>query len=167
MPPLRLVLGAVCVGLSHGCASGALVRTTPDPGTRPFSWAISAGRSLGAETERCRSDKPTPCILERSTPNRPVYTVLQVAMFPRGQRVRFTGAALINYFLDQNAASQMVINTEVSPAGSRTPTHASLSGRVTDVPGTYEGQIEVSVTPEGRSPDPANAVSVIIPVTVR
>jgi hypothetical protein len=152
----RGVLLLICA--CYGCAT-----TGPLHGSgESVFWSLSRASSpQGSATEVCQSDKPAPCILERSTPDRTSYARFTLHVFgPKA--TGFRGSILISYLEDPDPRRY---KSDVHLTSNNQEVHQHIFSRVTTMPGQYSVRIHLEETGPA-SPEP-RLHDLVIMVTIR
>lgn len=128
----------------------------------PVSWTISSSDSpQGSSTVICESWQSKPCVLERSTPDRPKYSSFVLHLWGPSP-TKFTGSFTVEYF-DGSESSRYRNTVELTSTAQ--DVHQRVFSKVTTVPGTYHARIHLD---EGgpHLPKPRRH-ELSVPVTVR
>jgi hypothetical protein len=107
------------------------------------AWSISTSESpRDTGTVVCRSDEATPCILERSTPERVRHTGFSLQVLGPSP-TKFTGSFTIGFLEDPDPRRY---KSEVELVSSGKEIRQSVFSRVTTVPGEYTVRIHLEET---------------------
>src|SRR5262245_57320067 len=133
----RVAAVCVSVALSAGCAGHGEVHVAPDESKPHISWEIRSGTNVGAENFICGSAQPgTPCVLAASTEDRRTLATVQVLAHAAAQPTSYLGFTRATFLEGDTDRKLGELNVTVEP-DSR-PVGATVIGRVTSKPGSYE-----------------------------
>ena len=154
---LRQLLFIVFVVAGQACATGGI-----HGAAAPVSWSLGTTDSPdGRARIVCEFGQPQPCVLDRSTPERPRYASFALHLYGPAP-TKFTGSFLIAY-LDDPDPRRYKSNVELTSEGR--DTHQRVFSKVTTVPGDFSVRILLE---ESRAdlPQPRTH-ELTVPVTVR
>jgi hypothetical protein len=123
-----------CLVLANACARRV---APPAPGlpTEPrVSWTIRSGPQGGDDSEVCRSDQQQPCVLQASTPSRPMSVAVSVYMYDAGAPTNYSGA-LQSSFIEAAGGQGYEAKVDYAIKPAELPTGVTATGRVTSTPG--------------------------------
>jgi len=152
----RLVLLLICG--CYGCATTGPLHG----GGQSVFWSLArASSAQGSTTEVCQAEKPTPCVLDRSTPERTSYARFTLHVFgPKA--TRFRGTLLVSYLEDPDPRRY---KSEIDLISNNQEVHQHIFSRVTTVPGQYSVRIQLEET--GPASSEPRIHDLVVPVTIR
>ncbi len=128
----------------------------------PVSWSISRSDSpTSGPSTVCESGQPPPCVLDRTTEDRPSYATVVLHVWGPAP-TKFTGSMFVGYLLDPDPRHY---KSAVELTSKEQDVHQRLFSRVTTVPGQYEVRIQLEETGSHLTTPRMHAITV--PVTVR
>jgi hypothetical protein len=157
--PLRIhACALLLLAVLHGCAPVGEMHS----GGAPVTWSISTSDSpTGGSTVVCEGVQPQPCVLDRSTGERPSYASFVLHLWGP-EPTTFTGSMFVGYLHDPDP-THYKSSVEVTSNGQ--DVHQRVFSRVTTVPGQYEVRVRLEETGTHLATPRTHEVSV--PVTVR
>jgi hypothetical protein len=148
----------IAVTFSCGCATTGPLQE----GGEPVSWSISKADSPQGSTETvCEAGEPEPCVLERSTPERPSYARASLHLWGPSPTT-FRGSVLIGFLHDPDPRKY---KSEVDLTSKGQDVNQHTFSRVTSVPGSYSVRIHLEETIPGL-PQP-RVHDLTVPVSVK
>ena len=153
---MRRLLLIVIVVANHACASGGF-----HVAGAAVTWSIGTTDSPdGRAAVVCEFGQPEPCVLQRSTEERPNYASFALHLYGPAP-TKFTGSFVIGY-LDDPDPRRYKGTVELTSEGR--DTHQRVFSKVTTVPGDYSVRI---VLEETRADLPQPRIhDLTVPVTV-
>ena len=137
---MRIVSCVALAAVSVSCAEHRVPETEPREVLPHVSWELRTGTEESRSV--CDSTKSsTPCVLQASTAQRDSEVTVHLFLHSAATEVRYSGVFQMP-FLTTGGLSPAFKQTV--PAGSR-PVGRTITGRVTDKPGTYEMGIDLDV----------------------
>jgi hypothetical protein len=138
------------IALGTGCARHAEVHVAPDESTPHITWEIRSGTNEGAENFVCGSARSgQPCTLASSTDDRRMLATIHLLAHAAAQTTNYLGFTRATFLQGETDRKLGELNVTVDP-GSR-PVGATVIGRVTSTPGSYELLISVDAKEIGSS----------------
>jgi len=121
-----IVAGQACaIGDPHGAGA-------------PVSWSTGATDSPGGRARIvCEFGQPQPCVLDRSTPERPSYASFALHLYGPAP-TKFSGSFLVGY-LDDPDPRRYKSTVELTSDGREI--HQRVFSKVTTVPGNYSVRV--------------------------
>ena len=151
-------------GVTGGCAGSKVIHTAADESRPHITWEIRTGGEYGDADLVCGSSKPgQACVLPSGASDKPATVMLRLSLHAAAVQTNYLGVWRAPFLEGWTQKDYREVSGAVRP-GDR-PVGASVSGRVTDKPGSYEFNVLLDTAQEG---SPAGHRIVLdIPVTVR
>lgn len=139
------------------------VHTSPDESRPQITWEIRSGGEFGDAQLVCGAAKPTaPCRLTASATERPSFVTLHLYLHGTAVQTNYVGAWRAPFLQGWTERDYRDVSGSVQPGAD--PYHVSVSGIVTDKPGTYSFSVLLDGAQEGIPT--GNRLVLNIPVTV-
>lgn len=128
----------------------------------PVSWSLGTTDSpTGRATLVCEFGQPQPCVLDRSTPERPKFASFALHLYGPAP-TKFTGSLVIGYVDDPNPTRY---KSSVDLTSEGREIHQRIFSKIATVPGSYNVRI---VLQESRDDLPQSRThELTVPVIVR
>lgn len=149
--------------LCGACGGHGPVHTAPDESLPHISWALRTGGEFGDGEFVCGSAKPAAvCLLTASTDKERTLVMLHVYFHAAAAQTNYIGAWRAPFFRGWTPTDYRDVSGMVRPGGE--PYDFSVSGIVTDKPGTSSFSLRLDAAQEG-VPN-GHRITLDIPVTV-
>lgn len=149
---------------SVACGGHAPLHTGPDDPRPHVSWELRSGGEFGDTEFVCGSAKPGgPCTLIASSSDQPRLIALHVYLHAAERQTNYIGAWRAPFLQGWTEKDYREVSGAVRPGDD--PHKVSVSGIVTDRPGTYSFSVLLDAAQEGIPT--GNRITLNIPVTIR
>jgi hypothetical protein len=131
-------------------------------GGEPVTWSIGSSDSpTGASSLVCEGGESRPCVLSRSTDDRPSYATFTIHLWGPAP-TRFVGTMFVGYLQDPDPRRY---KSDVDLTSNGQDVHQRVFSRVSSVAGEYEARFHLEET--GAHLAAPRVHDVTVPVTVR
>ena len=152
------------VGVMGGCGGSKVIHTAPDESRPHITWEIRTGGEYGDADLVCGSAKPgQACVLPSGASARPATVMLRLYLHAAAVQTNYLGVWRAPFLEGWTPKDYREVSGAIRP-GDR-PVGASVSGRITDKPGTYAFNVLLDAAQEGAPM--GQRIVLDIPVTVR